>query len=136
MPRPVPQPVPISVDVAIRGLQQKQLVCSRLKAELETAIQDLEEARRKRQNCEIALERDTAARAVKAREGFYTIGGETSASTLRADYQARMRYTSSDTCLTADGSLSWTLRCVVLPTMGLTMPLMSRSQNDLRSEGC
>jgi len=105
MPRPVPQAGPISIDVAIRGLQQKQLICSRLKAELETAIEDLEEARRKRHICEITLERDTAARESKAREGFYT-STSIPPSSLRADYQARTHYISSDTHLVAVESLA------------------------------
>jgi len=105
MPRPVRQTALISVDVAIRELQQKQLVCSRLKGELETAIEDLEQARRKRHDCESTLEGDTAARASKAREGFYT-STDTPPSSVRADCQARTHYISPDTHLIAVESLA------------------------------
>ena len=120
MPRPVPQAGPISIDVAIRGLQQKQLICSRLKAELETAIEDLEEARRKRHICEITLERDTAARESKAREGFCT-STSIPPSSLRADYEAPTHYIPSGTHLIAVESLA---------------DDEARSQDDLRSTGC
>jgi len=120
MPRPVPRTAPISIDVAIREIQQKQLVCSRLKSKLETAIQNLEQARRKRHVCEITLERDTAARASKAREGFYT-STSTPPSSLRADYQARTHYISSGTHLIAVESHA---------------DDKGRSHNDVRSAGC
>jgi len=106
MPKSTPKvlspPGSIPVNVAIKELEQKQRVCSRLKAEVESASLALDQARRNRHDCTGRLERNTAARAVKAREGYYS-SGRTPASSIRADYEARMRYSFPSDQLTASG---------------------------------